>query len=557
MIKAYGILAFTAVLTFSCTVYRPSGIKMQTPDGSHMLYAVAGTKTGAELAPAQKPYYYLLESEFRIPANKAGTLTVIVRAGAQGDTDVSIAPLYSTDLVDEWKLGSELKPRPFATVQAISNLTHLGIIADPPFGATVVGIAIISASAPVIVEAVVHQSRRIGWTSRPEEGYYFDSAGGTVISGAAIAGKLDALPPVAPVFGSQIQIGVPAETATSENNQGRLVVSAGGRRFFWRLPPDPYTAQIPLFLLPTDDPVRIDTGSPAPTSLLLIDEDWDPHYALPADPQMILNWPQDRWRDSRYELFAWDRFPSVLIMDTRDYAIQSLFFKRLAFFVEKAGFTGVLQPDSVIGPLHGYNAHNYRPESLADFFTAVEQTNFPINEEEQHLRDLLEINGIIRKQDGVWLPGEGGILSISRQASLPLRYLLLAHEAFHGLFFIDSDFRSFTAALHARQDSRSRDFLETYFAIITSLNYNTNDLYLMQNEFMAYLLQQRLDRTAPYFIDVLVPRFLRNRGNPLLADWVRSTGAADIVKSAQQLNDYVFRRWGISGGRPWMFGFLQ
>lgn len=558
MILARILPVFAAVLTLSCAAHRPSGIELATSTGNRMLYAVAGTKTGTELAPAQKPYYYLLESEFRISASEAGTLTILVRAGSQGAIDVSIAPLYSFDLVDEWTLRSELESRPFATLQGLSALTHLGIAADPPPGATVAGLAVISSgTSPVIVDGVLHQSRRTGWTSIPGERYYFDAAGGTVSAGAAAAGNLDALPAVSPVFGSRLQIGVPAGTAASEAEQGRLVLSGGGRRFFWRLASDAYTAEMPLFFLPNDDPVRFDSTSPVPTALLLIDEDWNHRFAISADPQLMINWPQDRWRNSRYELFAWDRFPSILIMDTRDYAVQSSFFKRLAFFVEKAGYTGTLQPDSVIGPLHGFNAHDYRAESLADFFNAVARTDFPINTDEQLLRDILEMHGIISMRDGVWVPGEGAILSISRQSSLSLRYLFMAHEAYHGLFFIDSDFRSFTAGVYAAQDSRSREFLESYFAIIDTLAYDTNDTYLMHNEFMAYLLQQGQGRVAPYFTDVLVPRFVRYKGNPSLAEWVRSTGAADFDASARRLNDYVFRRWGLSGGRVWMSGFLQ
>ncbi len=552
------IPVFAAVLTLSCAVHRPSGIQMSTSAGSRMLYAVGGTKTGPELAAAPKPCYYLLESEFRIPAAEAGTLTVLVRAGSQGAADVSIAPLYSTDLVDEWKPRSELESRPFATVLGISALTHLGIAADPPPGATVAGLAVIPGGTnPVVIEGVLHQSRRTGWTSIPGEQYYFDAAGGTVVSGAAAAGKLDVLPVVAPVFGSRLQIGVPGGTAASEAEQGRIIVSAGGRRFFWRLAADPYIAEMPLFFLPSDDPVRIDPASPAPTAVLLIDEDWNTRSAIRADPQLMINWPQDRWRDSRFELFAWDRFPSILIMDTRDYAVQSSFFKRLAFFVEKAGYTGTLQPDSVIGPLHGFNAHDYRAESLADFFTAVDRTGFPINADEQLLRDILEIHGIISKKDGEWVPGQGAILSISRQSSLSLRYLFMAHEAFHGLFFTDSGFRSFTAGVYTAQDSRSRAFLQSYFAIIDTLAYDTGDTYLMHNEFMAYLLQQGQGRVASYFTDVLVPRFVRYKGDPSLAEWVRSTGATDFDASARRLNDYVFMRWGLSGGRVWMSGFLQ
>ena len=72
------------------------------------------------------------------------------------------------------------------------------------------------------------------------------------------------------------------------------------------------------------------------------------YYTLPplspitADPGIILHWPQTQWRQSSYELFAWEQFPSVLIFDFADYSVQDAYFKRLSFFAEKKGFTGKL-----------------------------------------------------------------------------------------------------------------------------------------------------------------------------------------------------------------------
>ncbi|MDR2370060.1 MAG: hypothetical protein LBD71_01155, partial [Treponema sp.] len=79
-----------------------------------------------------------------------------------------------------------------------------------------------------------------------------------------------------------------------------------------------------------------------------------------ADPAVILAYPQEAWRDARYEIFRWEAFPSILVFDTADYGVQDRLLKRLAFFVEKAGFRGRLAPDSEIAGLHGWNAHDYR-----------------------------------------------------------------------------------------------------------------------------------------------------------------------------------------------------
>ena len=67
-----------------------------------------------------------------------------------------------------------------------------------------------------------------------------------------------------------------------------------------------------------------------------------PLTPLPVDPGLVLLYDPAQWRSTRYELFSWSRFPEVLIFDTADYEIQSRFFKRLAFYVEKRGFRGRL-----------------------------------------------------------------------------------------------------------------------------------------------------------------------------------------------------------------------
>ena len=81
----------------------------------------------------------------------------------------------------------------------------------------------------------------------------------------------------------------------------------------------------------------------------------------------VLLYDPEHWRQPDYELFSWTRFPGILIMDTASYAVQSRFFKRLAFYVEKRGYRGRLIPEEEFAGLHGFNAHDYRAEDLARF----------------------------------------------------------------------------------------------------------------------------------------------------------------------------------------------
>lgn len=208
---------------------------------------------------------------------------------------------------------------------------------------------------------------------------------------------------------------------------------------------------------------------------------------LPADPGQILTWDRPSWRKPDYELFSWSRYPRVLIMDTASYGVQDALFKRLAFYVEKAGHAGRLERLASLSGLHGYNAHDYRAEDLARFFSEAGKDSPGLSPQEGVLQDVLLENGVIRKTSEGLAPGEGCILSISRSSSPLLRSLLLTHEAFHGMFFTLPDFRDATekewAALTPVEQAVWMDYLATH-------GYNTADHYLVVNEFQSYLLQQ-------------------------------------------------------------------
>ncbi len=171
---------------------------------------------------------------------------------------------------------------------------------------------------------------------------------------------------------------------------------------------------------------------------------------IPADPGQVLTWDQSSWRNPDFELFSWSRFPRVLILDMASYEIQDAFFKRLAFFVEKAGHAGKLESLSALAGLHGYNAHDYRAEDLARFFDAASREDPPgLSVEESALETILAENGVIKKTAAGFAAGDGCILSISRGSSPLLRSLLLTHESFHGLFFTIPAFRDATEAAWA------------------------------------------------------------------------------------------------------------
>lgn len=268
---------------------------------------------------------------------------------------------------------------------------------------------------------------------------------------------------------------------------------------------------------------------------------------IKTDPGLLLNYNKTAWRTLDYEIFEWDRFPNILFFDTRNYDIQDNFFRRLAYFVEKAGFKGKLLTNQELQGKHGYNAHDYSSISLADFFNKVAEINFPLNKEEEILKKILTENGLLEFDGEKFIPHDGGIVSISQESAPWLRSTLLSHEGWHTLFFKDKEFRNFTAAVYYTMDQTSVEFMKEYFKSQPGLGYDTADDYLMHNEFMAYIMQQKLSEVANYFVH------LANRGSvikytPQLSAYIRNTKGKGFEDAAFALNDFVFDKYGITGG---------
>jgi hypothetical protein len=226
---------------------------------------------------------------------------------------------------------------------------------------------------------------------------------------------------------------------------------------------------------------------------------------LPADMGVMLHYPQDQWRRSDWELFSWNLFPSILVFDLRDYALQADFFKRLAFFVEKKGSRGEILAEQELEGRHGWNAHDYRAPDLARFFTLAEKEGVELNRRELQLRRVLLEQGVIeRVQDG-YRGGDGGVISITRESSRRLRYLFAVHEGYHGFFFAAPEFRKRVEQIWQGLSEQEQWF---WYRFLEWNRYDIADPYLVINEFQAYLMQQHLSYVETYFKNHKIPQVL-------------------------------------------------
>ncbi|MDR0684238.1 MAG: hypothetical protein LBF83_03830 [Spirochaetaceae bacterium] len=274
-----------------------------------------------------------------------------------------------------------------------------------------------------------------------------------------------------------------------------------------------------------------------------------------ADPGFILMYPQDEWRGKNFEVFCWESFPNILIFDTASYEQQDKLFKRIAFFAEKKGFKGRLARDEEIAELHGWNAHDYSAETLARFFGAAKKASFPLLDEELALREILVETNIIKVSGDGFTAGSGAVISVSRDSPDYLRLTFMAHEAFHGIFFIDADFREFCKQRWDNLDTDSKRFITSYFDF---QQYDIGDSFLVVNEFMAHCLQQGVSASGKYFGETLANRMYEKSPwrrallPPRDEDLGSWPGIAETFRrEAAALSDYVSMRWGLAAGRVW------
>jgi hypothetical protein len=296
--------------------------------------------------------------------------------------------------------------------------------------------------------------------------------------------------------------------------------------------------------LPRDLRARADLAAGGSAVLSCVVSSVPEGAPIPADPGLILDWRRAAWRDPGAEIFAWPRLPEVVIFDTATYEVQERYFRRLAFFVEKPGTAGTIPSLDEVEGRRSWNAHDYRAEDLARFYSLA--ADGPLTGEETRLRELLLANGIIRASGSAYEPGAGAVLSISRESSYTLRELLITHEAFHGVFFA---LPAFQDACRAAWDALDADERTVWLAYFDLKGYNTADPYLVVNEFQSYLFQQERAE-VPTFQAITLQRV--RDAFPALGPVVRriETGHPDsFLSSFDALDKALAEAGGPPGGR--------
>ena len=242
-----------------------------------------------------------------------------------------------------------------------------------------------------------------------------------------------------------------------------------------------------------------------------------------------------------YSVSRWALFPTVLVLDQRDFAAQDRMFLRLAFFVEKRGYRGKLLQDDELAGLHGWNAHDYGPSGLASFFTSARKADFPLNSEEESLRALALREGLIVPRGDGFAPGTGAVLSISKESDRYARRLLLAHESYHGIFFTDLEYRKLCYSVW---DSAAKEEKRFASRLLSYLGYDTSDRELEVNEFQAYLLQQPASSLDAY-VRRMEPIISKN---PYYTPPTADEALPGLAADERKLELFLRGKYGIAAG---------
>lgn len=230
---------------------------------------------------------------------------------------------------------------------------------------------------------------------------------------------------------------------------------------------------------------------------------YDPIY---SNLKEIFNESPSNWRNPLFEVYRWSKSSNVLIFDTIDYSLQSSMFKRLAFYVEKKDYRGGIYTLEELNELKGWNGHDYRSIDLARFFNKIDEDKLRKTTGEDILLDILIRTRIIIKTRRGYISGRGAVLSYSRSSNYRHRKYILQHEAFHGLFFTYSGFRSFATLVWNNMD---RDAKEIWKMYLDYLGYDSSDQRLVINEFVAYMLQSTEKEEYDYFMQLIYYRLRR------------------------------------------------
>ena len=273
-----------------------------------------------------------------------------------------------------------------------------------------------------------------------------------------------------------------------------------------------------------------------------------PMTPLPADFKQILENDPAQWRYSDWEVYSWESFPEILIIDFQNFNIQSHMLKRLSFFVEKKGYTGKIHSFLRLSGKADWNAHNYKAKDLAAFFTEADHSGALLTAAETYLRELLLANNIMEKNEAGYTGGEDkGIVSVSQESLPHVRSMLLTHEGYHGLFYAAPGLKELVYDLWDKLAPEAQEMWVEYLRTADAWNYDYENGYLLRNELLGYMMQQK--DFGEYFDNMMFPRLLkRSPGNAEHFQETHDAARKAFMDTALKIAIFLQNNYNLSPG---------
>ena len=199
-------------------------------------------------------------------------------------------------------------------------------------------------------------------------------------------------------------------------------------------------------------------------------------------------------------------------------------------------------------------ADDFFPKNIYRHIEKNQIVNKPLDENivltsaETYLRNTLVANGIIKKTEYGYSGDENtGLISLSQESSPYLRGLLLTHEGYHGLFYAAEGLRGLVYNLWDNLLPEAKQMWTDYLRTANAWNYDYENEYLLRNELLGYLMQQK--DFGEYFDKIMFPRLLQ-RNEEAAPDYEadRESARASFVSMAGAIASFLNEKYNLSPG---------
>ena len=260
------------------------------------------------------------------------------------------------------------------------------------------------------------------------------------------------------------------------------------------------------------------------------------HIPVPlvADAQTIFVSSPSSWRQQSYEVYRLNIGNNIIVIKFNSYAEQRKFFFRLTYFSNQNDNEYNIQPAPYYDGMHSYNANDYNPEVLANFFNQLIKQNMHAEQGEQLLLEMALSYHIIKKNNGKYMPLNGAIISFSIETEIKQRKRYLIHETMHGLFYTVPKLREAVFAIVENLSPNEKYFWYLFLKNKGKLDYrpglsgyNTDNKYLIVNEIFAHIMQSDIEDFNDYFFTTYIPRMIKLLPDekPFLEDFLKTNSS--------------------------------